>query len=243
MIKEALTISNLTVIYPMRSDPAIEDVFFTIAPGTITMLIGPNGSGKSTVMKAILDLVPFSGEIRVFGKHVQDAYHEIGYVPQRFSFDEQFPITVDEFLNISVSQYISDNGKLRESINRALDEVGALGLRTQKLSSLSGGQIQRVILARAIAHRPKLLLLDEPESGIDVGGEQTFYDLVQRLVEEDGMAALVASHELDIVYTYANQVICINKRMFCSGVPREVLNQDMFSNLYGRNLRFYGHEH
>ncbi len=243
MIQEALSISNLTVTYPSRRHPAIEDIFFTVAPGTITMLIGPNGSGKSTVMRAVLDLVAYEGEVRILGKPLHEVYREVGYVPQRFSFDEKFPITVDEFLNVSVSHYIPDRKQLRESIHRALGEVGALGFRTQKLSALSGGQLQRVILARAIAHRPKLLLLDEPESGIDVGGEQTFYDLVQRLVKEEQMAVLVASHELDIVYTYANQVICINKRMFCSGVPREVLNQEMFMDLYGRHLRFYGHEH
>jgi ABC-type Mn2+/Zn2+ transport system ATPase subunit len=239
----ALLVNNLSVTYPSQSQPAIEDIFFALAPGTITMLIGPNGSGKTTVIKAILELVSYQGDIKVMNKPLHKSYQEIGYVPQRFSFDETFPITVEEFLRLSVFHYIPQKDALEKSIDQTLHEVGAFDLKSRKLSSLSGGQLQRVILARAIAHRPKLLLLDEPESGIDVGGEQTFYDLIQRLVKDEGMAVLVASHELDIVYTYADQVICINRRMFCSGIPREVLNHEMFVDLYGRELKFYGHEH
>ncbi|MCA9397544.1 metal ABC transporter ATP-binding protein [candidate division WWE3 bacterium] len=239
----AVHINGLTVTYPEHSEPAVEDIMFSVEEGNITMLIGPNGSGKTTIIKSILGLIPYEGEITIFGKPLKEMYGKIGYVPQRFNFDETFPITVHEFITLSLSSFEKDEDKKEEMTHLALKDVDATELVHQKLSTLSGGQLQRVLLARALAHRPKLLLLDEPESGVDVAGEQTFYDLIQKLTKEEGLAALVSSHELDVVYSYANQVICVNRRMFCHGVPHTVLNQEMFMDLYGRDLKFYGHEH
>lgn len=237
----ALLVTNLTVMYPGYTHAAVEDVSFEVREHSITALIGPNGSGKTTVLKAVLGLLEFEGEIRVFGKPVSQMYQTIGYVPQRFSFDPTFPITVSEFVSLA---HVRSAGEGSEAhVRHTLDSVNAESLEQRKLSTLSGGQLQRVLLARALVNDPTLLLLDEPEAGVDVGGEQTFYDLIEKLVERRQVTALIASHELDVVYAYAQQVICLNRRMLCSGKPRDVLNQETFEKLYGRGLKFYGHDH
>ncbi|QQS39476.1 metal ABC transporter ATP-binding protein [Candidatus Woesebacteria bacterium] len=237
----ALQIDNLTVKYPGYAYHAVENVSFQVEENTINALIGPNGSGKSTVIKAILGLLEYEGTIQVFGKNVNEVYSNIGFVPQRFTFDPTFPITVGEFVAFSLMSL--KKNVIKEKIKKTLERVDAYQLITQKLSSLSGGQLQRVLLARALINDPKLLILDEPEAGVDVGGEQTFYDLIESLVKKQKVTALIASHELDVVFTYASQVICLNKTLLCSGKPQEVLDRETFENLYGRDLKFYGHRH
>jgi ABC-type Mn2+/Zn2+ transport system ATPase subunit len=236
----AIEISNLTVHYPGYSIPVLDNISLSVKEGAISALIGPNGSGKSTLLKAVLGLIEYQGEIKVFGKKVEAAYPDIGYVPQRFSFDASFPVSVSEFIILAQRKNETD---IESNLKRTLSYVDAEPLKEKKLSTLSGGQLQRVLLARALINRPKLLLLDEPEAGVDVGGEQTFYDLMEKLVKEKNLTALIASHELDVVYTYANEVFCVNRRLLCTGKPNAVLNQQTFEELYGRGLRFYGHEH
>lgn len=243
MNNQSLEIKNLSVRYPSQHENAIEDIEFSVPKGSITMLIGPNGSGKTTIMRAILNLVSYEGEILVLGKPLAEVYGKVGYVPQRFTFDETFPMTVEEFISLSLTTYYQSKHERLMHMHNSLELVGAHEFHSQLLSDLSGGQLQRVLLARALSHQPQLLLLDEPESGVDVAGEQTFYDVVQHLVNEQGISAIVSSHELDIVYAYATQVICVNKRMFCRGIPQKVLNHEMFVDLYGRDLKFYGHQH
>ena len=238
MKENALVVENLTVIYPEYKYKAVENVSFSVEKGTITALIGPNGSGKTSIIKSILGLVEYEGNIKIFGDPAEKTDLSIGYVPQRFSFDPTFPITVDEF----ISMVINGSTKKENRIKEVLHYVDGTELFNRRLSSLSGGQLQRVLLARALANKPSLLLLDEPEAGVDVGGEQTFYDLMEKLVKDENITALIASHELDIVYAYAENVICVNQRMLCFGKPKEVLNQDTFIRLYGRGLKFYGHE-
>lgn len=238
MTQSALDVTDLTVVYPGYAHAAIENVTFSVTKGTIAALIGPNGSGKTSIIKAILGLIDYEGEIKAFGKPVQRSSSQIGYVPQRFSFDPTFPVTVFEF----ISMVLPERKRVSQLVKESLQYVEGMDLIDRKLSTLSGGQLQRVLLARALITKPSLLLLDEPEAGIDVGGEQTFYDLMEKLVKDENITALIASHELDIVYAYAQQVVCVNKRMLCYGVPKEVLNQDTFMELYGRGLKFYGHD-
>lgn len=233
----SLNVEDLSVSYPGYSHFAVEHISFSVEEGTIAALIGPNGSGKSTIIKSILGLLDYQGKIEIYGKPAQKALGTIGYVPQRFSFDPTFPLTVEEFVLMTL---ISEKNK-NDLLSEALSYVDALDLRNRKLSTLSGGQLQRVLLARALVKKPSLLLLDEPEAGIDVGGEQTFYDLMEKLVKDEKITALVASHELDVVYAYAQKVVCVNRTMLCYGVPQKVLNQETFEKLYGRGLKFYGH--
>lgn len=235
-MKHILEVNNVSVQYPYAVESAIEQISFSLEPQTITALIGPNGSGKSTLIKAILGLIPYKGSIRLNEKPIEQSYAEIGYVPQRFSFDTTFPITVSEFIALSV-----DNKP--EKIEQVLRQVKMEGKAHAMLSQLSGGQLQRVLLARAIVHDPRILILDEPEAGVDIGGEQTFYTLLETMVKEKNITVLIATHELDIVYTFAENVLCLNRVLVCSGPPKQTLKKEMFTELYGRELQFYGHHH
>lgn len=231
-----LTVQQVSVTYPGSAEPALSQVEFSIAPGTITVLIGPNGSGKSTLIKAILGLIPFQGQISIFGQSIhQPGASSIGYVPQRLELDLSFPVSVLEMLQFT--QTTPDLARIKTVLN----QVGAGELLSHPLAILSGGQLQRVLLARALINHPKLLVLDEPESGIDIGGEQTIYTLIQGLIKTQHISAIIASHELDIVYGYADQVVCLNQTMLCSGSPTESLTQATFEKLYGHSLKLYDH--
>jgi zinc transport system ATP-binding protein len=123
-----------------------------------------------------------------------------------------------------------------------LKEIKAEHLYEKPLTALSGGELQRVLLARAFVHKPKLLILDEPEAGIDVGGEQTLYELLTDLVKKEGLTILTASHELDVVFEFTDQVVCLNRKLICKGKPKEVLNQSTFMKMYGKHISFYAHD-
>ena len=251
--KPLLRISGLSVIYPGSDEFAIENVSFEIFPRTINMLIGPNGSGKSTVLKAIIGSVGYQGEIKFEeeigvndsgGKGDLIAHTTLmGYVPQRLEYDLTIPITVNDFLSLALLKCVHDGNSKEEFIRDSLGKVQAIDLRHRLLGSLSGGQRQRVVLARALIHHPRLLILDEPEAGVDVSGEHLIYRLLQDLVDNHDIAALIATHELEIVNEFADQVLCINKKLLCHGLPQETLTTDTFKMLYGARQKHYHHQH
>ncbi len=243
MDKNILEIDKLSVTYRKGLGLAIENVGFGLKTGSITALIGPNGSGKSSVIKAILGLVEYKGSIKFLGQKVSENYSLIGYVPQRFGFDTNFPISVREFVGLALVGCNDDRETKMKNIHRVLKLVGVRDLSESLIGELSGGQLQRVLLARALVHKPKLLLLDEPEAGVDAQGEQNFYKLLESLVVDKDLTVLIASHELDIVYAYADEVVCVNRVMVCKGTPKEVLKKDTFESLYGKGFRLYGHHH
>lgn len=243
IIVKVIKVEDLTVKYDPMQEMAVENISFELKEGQIGILIGPNGSGKTTILKAILGLISYSGNIKVLEREVFESYQNIGYVPQRPTFDLSFPVTVKEFLEISLSNCEDKSKRKLSNIERSLKTVNAERLLEKPLRKLSGGQLQRVLLARALAHNPKLLILDEPETGIDVGGEQNLYDLLTKLKKEKDITILISSHELDIVFQYADKVICVNKQLMCFGVPREVLTPKVFEKLYGQNIKIYGHRH
>ncbi len=230
-----LTLTNVSITYPHSSFRAVEKVSFSLMPKTITALIGPNGSGKSTLIKGILGLIPHTGSVRFSSQNKGQRSIPVGYVPQRFSFDTTFPITLSEFLHLICED--------TQSVKASLAEVQLLDKEHSLLSTLSGGQLQRVLLARAIVNNPQLLILDEPEAGIDVASEMSFYGLLDHLVKEHDMTILIATHDLDIVSTLATNALCINKTLVCSGPPQKILTESMFKHLYGHELQFYGHHH
>jgi ABC-type Mn2+/Zn2+ transport system ATPase subunit len=235
----ALKVENLTVWFERQERPAVEEVSFGLEEGQIAILIGPNGSGKSTVLRAILGLVPFTGDVRVFGVPAAEARSRIGYVPQRLTFDLTLPLTVDEAVRMPL---LGDRGPdAEDSVRHFTETLGVAHLRDRPLGTLSGGQLKRALIARAMVTRPRLLLLDEPEAGIDVGGEQTIYELLQRLVTHHRLTALVCSHDLDLVFRYADQVLCLNRRLQCTGPPAATLTADALARLYGPATAFYRH--
>jgi ABC-type Mn2+/Zn2+ transport system ATPase subunit len=235
----ALEAKDLTVWFEGQSRPAVEEVSFALDEGQIAILIGPNGSGKSTILRAILGLVPFGGDVRVLGAPAREARRRIGYVPQRLAFDLTVPLTVREAVRMPL---LGARGPAAdEALRHFAEALGITALLDAPLGSLSGGQLKRALIARAMVTEPRLLLLDEPEAGIDVGGEQTLYELLQRLVSHHRLTALVCSHELDLVFRYADQVLCLNRRLQCSGPPAEILTADALARLYGPSTALYRH--
>lgn len=216
--------------------PVLEDISLTIPAGSITAIIGPNGSGKTTLLKVLVGLLtPQKGRVRVLGKAPHQARGEVAYVPQRFSFDRSFPITVLEFLQLSHPEF------RKEEMTHHLEHLGIEETLTMKLGTISGGQLQRVLIARSMLGHPKVLFLDEPAAGIDIAGAQTFYDLVLHLHREHEATVVMVSHELDVVAKYADQVLCVNRRLVSQGKPLQVLAPETLRSLYGLEAALYEH--
>ncbi len=241
----ALQVANLTVRYENQPTPALEAVSFEVPENSISIVIGPNGSGKTTLFRAILGLIPHSGTIKIKKKAAKGkgTSYQFGYLPQRFPVDTNVPITVHEFLLLALVECSHSRKEQREMVAEVLSQVQAEALEGKLVRELSGGQLQRVLLARALVHSPNLLLLDEPEAGVDPGGEKTFYKLLKKLVAQNNITALIASHEMSLVRSYADQVICLNRRLVCAGSPEQALTNKALQELYDEELRPYGHHH
>jgi len=201
----------------------------------IVTLIGPNGAGKTTLVRLLLGLeTPDRGELR------RQADMRIGYVPQRFEVDAVIPMTVERFPQLGGEASAARIGAI-------LDEVGAGHTRHQQLSQLSGGELQRVVLARALLRDPDLLVLDEPVQGIDYSGEAELYNLIARLRDERGFGVLLVSHDLHIVMARSDRVVCLNRHVCCSGVPETVAQHPAYTRLFGaeaaRAFAVYRHQH
>lgn len=233
----AVHVERLTVAFD--GNTVLEDISFSIKKGEIVAIIGPNGSGKSTLVKAILQLVRAkSGDVQIFGKHLHEARNLIGYVPQKFHFDRNFPITVSEFLKLALHKQAPE-----DQIEEKIKEVGLKpAVQRQLIGTLSGGQLQRVLIAQAILNNPSLLILDEPATGIDIIGEATFYDIVEHLNVEHGTTVILVSHDVSMISQHVNQVICINKKMLCSGPPKKALSEKKIKEVFG-DAHVYHHHH
>jgi zinc transport system ATP-binding protein len=230
-----LEVKDLTVRF--AGVPALERVSFAVEKEAIIAVIGPNGSGKTTLLRAILGLVPHEGEVRLFGQPVRQVLGQAGYVPQRFAFDPTFPLTVDEFIHLTcrTPEKLPAHG--------ALDEVGMGEFKGKLIGELSGGQLQRVLLAHALLHRPRILFLDEATSGIDIEGQGDFYSTIRRLNREHGVTVMMVSHEISMVYQLTDRIICLNRDLVSHGETRNTLTADVLRRLYGDNAGFMVHEH
>ena len=229
-----LTVENLGVKFD--NNEVLRGLNFFIQKEDVLAIVGPNGAGKSVLLRTLLGLVPYSGKIS-WAPGIK-----IGYVPQKFNIDKDLPLSVEEFFKFKE--------KKLEKIISALKSVGITDehhiehhILKQRLGWLSGGQIQRILIAWSIIDNPDVLLFDEPTAGIDVGGEETIYNLLKKLKDERGFTVLLISHDLNIVYKYANSVICVNKEMVCHGEPNTVLDPTSLAKLYGGETSFYKHEH
>jgi zinc transport system ATP-binding protein len=213
----------------------LHDVDLDIREREIVTLIGPNGAGKTTLVRVLLGLdSPDAGEVR------RRADLRIGYVPQRFDIDTVIPMTVERFLTLGEKA-------AGARIAPILDEVKAGYTRHRQLAQLSGGELQRVVLARALLRRPNLLVLDEPVQGVDYAGEAELYNLIARLRDEHGFGVLLVSHDLHIVMARSDRVICLNRHVCCSGVPEAVAQHPAYARLFGdqavRAFAVYRHHH
>lgn len=238
----ALSVTNLTVSLGYK-EPVIDDISFNLKPHTLNVVIGPNGCGKTTLFKAILGLIPYIGKIEIMAGEGQHHLTETGYLPQRFSFEHSLPITAFETIKTALAASPFNEEEKIKKINKVIAEVQAQNYAKQKIATLSGGQLQRILLARALVRNPKLLILDEPETGIDVEGEYKLYESLKQLVGEKRITVFLSTHEVEIVYNYASQVICLNKTLVCNGKPSEALNEETLGKLYGHNVGLYKHKH
>lgn len=213
----------------------IHDVDFAIEPGEIVTVIGPNGSGKSTLIKALIGVLrPTQGHVR------RQPGLRIGYVPQSLEIGPALPMTVARFLALP-------RGPDRSSRAEALARVGAEGLEQRQMTALSGGQFQRVLLARALLSDPQLLILDEPTKGLDQPGIARFYRLLEQVRTTTGCAVLLVSHDLHVVMRASDRVICMNGHICCEGAPGVVSDAPAYRALFGgaddEALALYRHEH
>ncbi|PIQ92259.1 MAG: zinc ABC transporter ATP-binding protein ZnuC [Parcubacteria group bacterium CG11_big_fil_rev_8_21_14_0_20_39_22] len=234
MNTEAVEVNNVSFEYE-KGNEVVKDVSFSIPINSTTMLIGPNGSGKTTLLKIMVGLLlPSSGSVKVYGVEPKDNRSDTGYVPQKLYFDQTFPITVKEFLKFSY-------GGPDKYVFEMLENLGIRDLAGSLIGKLSGGQLQRVLIARSLLGNPKILFLDEPVSGIDMGGEQNFYDLIKEIQNKFDVTVVMVSHEVHLVSRIADQVICINKEMLCSGAPENALLPEVVEKLYGKHTSLYKH--
>jgi zinc transport system ATP-binding protein len=218
-----------------NGNEVLHDVSLGIEAGEIVTILGPNGSGKSTLLRALLGILPLAE-----GRILRHAGLRVGYVPQRLQLDRTMPITVRRFLSLPAR--VSEM-----AAGEALARVGMAGHGQDQMTALSGGQLQRVLLARALLGAPQLLMLDEPTQGLDQPGEAAFYRLIEDVRQETGAAVLMVSHDLHVVMAASDRVICLNGHICCEGTPRVVSNAPEYRALFGLGtqgaLALYRHEH
>ncbi len=218
----------------------LSDVSFHLHCGELTALIGVNGAGKTTLVKSILGEIHHDGSVS-FESHNGEKMSNItiGYVPQHLDFDRSAPVSVEDFLFVGRTKSpvcFFKNKKLKKEIDEALEIVGCKDLKSRSLGSLSGGELQRVMLANAIYPLPELLLLDEPVSGVDAAGSEKFYEVIRDLKQNYHMAIAMVSHDLGIVRDFADKVVLINKSVLKSGKAEDVFNSQEFkSSFYSLN--------
>ena len=212
----------------------VEGVSLTVKKGKIVTLIGPNGSGKSTTAKIAL------GIYKNIEGSVEKYTNKVGYVPQKISIDWTLPLRVYDFMLLT--ENIKD-----EAIDEALTLTGVIHLKNKNLGNLSGGEFQRVLIARAISKKPELLVLDEPVQGVDYTGEIALYELIKRISDTLNCGILLISHDLHTVMTATDHVVCLNGHVCCSGSPMDVAKNNEYKSLFGEQasqiLSVYKHKH
>lgn len=213
----------------------LDDVDFSLDAGEIVTIIGPNGSGKTTFLRALIGAAPLAR-----GRVVRKPGLVVGYVPQRLEIDRTMPLTVNRFLALP-------RRAAPAAVEAALERVGVAGLGRRQMTALSGGQFQRVLLARALLTAPDVLALDEPTQGLDQPGEAAFYRLIEDVRRDIGCAVLLIGHDLHVVMGAADRVICLNGHICCEGAPTVVSAAPEYRALFGLGtqgaLALYRHEH
>jgi len=220
-----------------RGQEVLTGINLHVSPREIVTLIGPNGAGKTTLVRIILGLQQPSSGQRVVKKGLR-----IGYMPQKLHIDDTMPLTVNRFLRLT--------GCRLTAVNDALGRTGVARVLHSPLQSLSGGELQRVLLARALLHKPHLLVLDEPVQGVDVTGQKELYQLITDIrdesKEQENCAVLMVSHDLHVVMASTDKVVCINRHVCCYGHPQQVRQDPAYLQLFGREsdeLAVYTHHH
>ena len=229
-----IEVDKLSVV--MGSQVLLKDVSLHVHCGELTALIGANGAGKTTLLRALLGQVEYKGSIRhLTSDGLPAAEVRTGYVPQQLEFDRSSPVTVMDFLAGSLSRravFLGVSRKVREKVMAALARTYCEKLADRPLGALSGGELQRVLLALALTPQPDLLILDEPVSGVDQNGLETFYQTVDELKHKNHMAILLVSHDLDVVERYADRVVLMQGGIVKQGSPEVVFDSPEFEQVF-----------
>ena len=224
-----LTVNNLQIAY--EGEQIISDLSFTVDKRDILIFLGPNGAGKTTLLRALQNLLSYQGTVSWNAE-------KISYLPPQEFLQRQNlpPLSIEEFYAFKTS----DSNIIKSMIVEVgLDE----SLLSHQFNKLSTGQFQRMLIGWALLDNPDVLILDEPTSGIDIGGEETIYSLLHKFWQNQNLTILLVTHDLNIVWEYATQVICLNKQQMCMGKPDEVLTPEQLKTLYGTGIKFYKHQH
>ena len=228
-----INIKNLSVQYGNKT--VLSNMRLSLNSGEIVTIVGPNGSGKTTLFKAIIGTAPI-----LTGKVELRPNLKMGYVPQQLNIDRSLPLTVERFLQLSQK-------KDEKALGRAAEIVGTENLLKAQISTLSGGEMQRVLLARALMNQPEVLLLDEATRGLDQPGAAAFYRQIESIRKDTGCAVLMISHDLHVVMGASDRVICLNGHICCEGAPRSVATSPQYKALFGSDVdgtfALYRHSH
>ena len=222
-----LRVKDLTV--ELEGEVVLDDLSFEIGSDEVVAILGPNGAGKTVLLKTLLGLLPYQGKIE-WARGVR-----LGYVPQRLPFIKDIPLSVAEFFKLKRGARIND----REALM-------AIGLNetflNKRIGVLSSGQFQRVLIGWALASSPQVLLFDEPTSGIDIGGQESIYQLLAKLSKERELTILLVTHDLSVISGLVNRCICLNKKMICNSAPQE-LTPECLAQLHHGEIKYHYHDH
>jgi zinc transport system ATP-binding protein len=230
------------VNYDYGQGTILEDISFSVEEGDLLGIIGPNGAGKTTLFNCMLGLTEgYKGKIEIFGEDIRNnrrVLRQLGYVPQKKSIEDGFPATVQEIVSLGATRKPS-----KEEVISALEIVGMLEYGKRRIGELSGGQQQRVFIAKALVNDPRLLILDEPATAIDVEAQNKFYSLIKRLNKENQITIIWSSHDLEAINSLANKVACINRSMFFHGKSNEFFeNPELLKKYSESSMQAHMHE-
>ncbi|MBN2699872.1 MAG: metal ABC transporter ATP-binding protein [Methylohalobius sp. ZOD2] len=224
-----LTVEGLSVSY--GREHILQDLSFSLNEGDVLVILGPNGAGKTTLLRALLDLIPHRGTVTWQTRN-------ISYLPPQEFLQRQDlpPLSVEEFFHLKTHD--------RDAIARIFREVGLdETLLQRQFGTLSTGQFQRMLIAWALVGDPEILVLDEPTAGIDLGGEETIYTLLEQFREIKTLTILLVTHDLHVVWEYATTVLCLNRKIRCMGKPQDVITPEQLQALYQTGVKYYQHRH
>lgn len=229
ILENILEVKNLSVAFD--SEKVLDDVSFNLKKGENLAIVGPNGAGKTVLLKSLLGIVAYDGYVK-WKNGVK-----ISYVPQRILPEKTLPLSVGEFFKIK-----------KIASGQAQTALASVGITEEnflkkRIGAVSFGQLQRLMVAWALAGDPDVLLFDEPTAGVDIGGEENIFNLLGKIEKERNITIIIVTHDMSVVYGLADSVLCLNKRMVCVGAPSEILNSDKLKQLYGGEVKFYTHEH
>ena len=227
-----LSVNDLSIA--LGGTPILKNLSFEIKRGETAAVIGPNGAGKTVLFRALIGTVLYEGKI------VWESGVKIGYVPQRFDLDRNLSLTVRDFLKIKIKAVGSSSlgpEKAAELVHLPVRRL------SYPLNRLSGGELQRALIAAALIGDPGVLLFDEPTAGIDLPGEEQIYQTLHHIQDERNLTLIFISHDLNLVYRYADKVVCLSPAISCFGAPREILVSDVLDKLYGAKVLHHLHQH